>query len=244
MNFVLDIINQGLKLPTRYDSNNHIIIRVSIRHKAVYKTINPFPINKDLLMTGGNSSKMRVLGNELNAKDWVRYSLYNLLDFHNLPFYCGIGNLITCSGDYYLFWDEKDFHLESACGSNMIAYKSPRGKSPYENFLSDYNTLFSFPYFVSGKKNPILPVNIPIIDDLVSYLNAMEWYKYNLSDIIWESKVLIDCRGIWQNVIAYSYEDDGFIISDFKDKGILKFIHTRDIRFEFNKKLFDLNRCF
>lgn len=247
MDFTLDIIKQGYELPMRYEFNNHISISRCIRHKSVYKTINPYPMNSDLILDGGgNSWKMKVLCEELGTKHWERYSLDDFLEFYNLPVYCGIGNLITCSSDYYLFWDEKDFHLETACSNNMIAYRSPCGKSPYKNFLSDYDTPFPFPYFVSRKGYPILPVKIQRIDELISYLNALEWYNYDLSDIIRESKVLIDCRGHWQNVMAYSYEDDGFIISDFKNKGLLEFVNTRDIRFKFNEKdpSFDFNRPF
>lgn len=247
MDATLDIINHGYELPTSYEFNNPIYTHTYIRHKSIYKTINPYPINRYLTLDGcGNSWKMKVLADEFKKNRWEEYSLDDFLDFNNLPVYCGIGNLITCSLDYYLFWDENDHHLECACSNNMIAYRSPCGKSPYEKFLSDYDTPFPFPYFVSRKGYPILPVKIQRIDELVSYLNALEWYKYDLSDIIRVSEVLVDCRGIWQNVVAYSYQDDGFIISDFGNRGRLMFVNTRDIRFKFNERdpSFDINRCF
>lgn len=248
MDFTLDIINQGYKIPQHFDRRMCPHSYVQMKHlyyESIYKGKFTDNLSPCFTKTSGSDAAAQIynLLNFLKEIDWQNELLFPFLA-KNSTMLCGIGNLMARIEDYYLFWNENEFILETCCESNIKAVTTKNNKTPFPYSNCWYETYFKIPYFVSDKSMKALDFGAQNIYEISNYLNICKWYKTNLSDIIFQSPFLYDFRGVFQNVIAYSTTDDAFLIVDKHYKTLV--VPTKDIRFEYNYEspCFDVTKIF
>lgn len=245
MDFTQKILNDGLAIPKQFSYNDQILCVSRVYHNYYVGEHNfQWACDFTPIKSVACSPRVNQLARYLSKNNWKQKVLHPFLQNNGFPMYCGIGNLITCCGDFYLFWNENDFCLETAFGNNLKAVPTKNNKTPFPYSQFEYLSEFRVPYFVSAKQTKMLPFPAQNIYEVSQFINQCEWSSTDLSDVIFQSPFLYDFRGVFQNVIAYSICDNAFLIVDRHCKTIV--VPTQDIRFEFNEDCvcFDVERIF